>query len=87
MIQTQAIYENGVLRPLSPLPLQERQTVQVMIVDVAESLDELTDWEFIETCRAQSVDAPSLEEVRRLLAGIPGSLSDAVVAEREDARY
>ncbi|HEY9706765.1 MAG TPA: antitoxin family protein [Oculatellaceae cyanobacterium] len=27
-----AIYENGVLRPLSPLPLQEHQTVRIQVL-------------------------------------------------------
>jgi len=31
--QLQAIYENGVLRPLQPLPLAERQCVTITISD------------------------------------------------------
>jgi predicted DNA-binding antitoxin AbrB/MazE fold protein len=27
-----AIYENGVLRPLKPLPLQEQQTVRIQVL-------------------------------------------------------
>lgn len=30
-ITVEAIYENGVLKPVQPLPLQERQKVQVTI--------------------------------------------------------
>jgi predicted DNA-binding antitoxin AbrB/MazE fold protein len=35
-LTVQAVYENGVLRPTQPLPLQERQQVQVT-VQTAES--------------------------------------------------
>jgi len=43
MIETQAVYENGVLRPLSPLPLRERQTVSLSIQEPQTGLDELFD--------------------------------------------
>src|ERR671932_820579 len=32
-----AIYENGVLRPLSPLPLQEHQTVRIQVLPEGSS--------------------------------------------------
>ncbi len=34
-----AIYENGVLRPLSPLPLQEHQTVRIQVLTSEPALD------------------------------------------------
>ena len=39
-----AIYENGVLRPLSPLPLQEHQTVRIQVLpeDSAAELERIT---------------------------------------------
>jgi len=39
-----AIYENGVLRPLTPLPLQEHQTVQIQILpeDSATQLERIS---------------------------------------------
>ncbi len=39
-----AIYENGVLRPLSPLPLQEHQTVRIQVLpeDAEAELERLT---------------------------------------------
>ena len=86
MIETQAVYENGVLRPLTPLPLRDKQTVAVTIREPESWLDDLLDTEFIEECRKDSQDAPSLEEVRRILSAA-GSLSAAVIAEREDSRY
>jgi predicted DNA-binding antitoxin AbrB/MazE fold protein len=87
MIETQAVYENGVLRPLSPLPLREKQTVALTITESLGWLDDLLDAEFVEQCRQDPQDAPSLEEVRRLLSAGPGSLSEAVLANRDDERY
>ena len=87
MIETQAIYENGVLRPLSPLPLREKQAVAVTITESQGWLDDLLDAELVEQCRKDSPDAPSLEEVRRLLSAGTGSLSAAVLADRDDSRY
>jgi predicted DNA-binding antitoxin AbrB/MazE fold protein len=86
MIETQAIYENGVLRPLSPLPLREKQTVAVTIMESESWLDDLIDNELIEQCRNESQEALSLEEVRRILS-TAGSLSAAVIAERDNSRY
>lgn len=34
-----AIYENGVLRPLSPLPLQERQRVRIQVLNEDPAID------------------------------------------------
>jgi predicted DNA-binding antitoxin AbrB/MazE fold protein len=87
MIEAQAVYENGVLRPLSPLPLQEKQTVALTITESCGWLDDLLDAELVENCRKDSQDAPTLEEVRRLLASRPGSLSEALLADRDESRY
>ncbi len=34
-----AVYENGVLRPLNPLSLQEHQTVQIQVVTEEPAMD------------------------------------------------
>ncbi|MBN2004422.1 MAG: antitoxin family protein [Anaerolineae bacterium] len=34
-----ALYENGVLRPLTPLKLRERQTVRIQILDAEPTLE------------------------------------------------
>lgn len=77
----EAVYENGVLRPLAPLALANAQRVQVMIADadsdVAAYFD-ATEWE------ASKHDDISLQEVRAALSSIEGSLSDAVIASREE---
>jgi hypothetical protein len=46
----------------------------------------LIDEEFVADCekKTEGQDIPSIEEVRRRLAKIPGSLSQEIVADRED---
>ena len=70
----QAVYEDGVLRPLEPVPFEERQEVTVTISDEADiprdhplvaSSDEWAD---------AAGDPIGLDEVRRALATIRGSL-------------
>lgn len=79
----QAVYENGVLRPLESLPLREHQRVTVTVSDPAERW---LDQEYMEKVKkdvAASPPAPSLAEVRLALSRIPGNLSDAIRAERD----
>lgn len=79
----QAVYENGVLRPLEPLPLKEHQLVTVSVSDPSERW---LDQEYMEKLKkdvAASGPAPSLEEIRKVLSKIPGKLSDDMRAERE----
>ena len=80
----EAVYENGVLRPLERLPLTHLQHVLVTISDLpAVAADvagyfEPAEWE------AAHHDQISLAEVRRALSSISGSLSDAVIVSREE---
>jgi hypothetical protein len=47
--------------------------------------EDLIDHEFIAACaRQQGEDVPTIEEVREILAKIPGSLADEIIADRED---
>jgi len=80
----QAVYENGVLHPLEPLLLSEHQQVTVIISDSLDvsgrhpllvSADEWSD---------AAQDDISLDEVRRALATIHGSLSEAVLEQRRE---
>jgi predicted DNA-binding antitoxin AbrB/MazE fold protein len=77
-----AVYENGVLRPLTPVKLAESETVHVRISTEAE--DPTVDVALIERCRAELAGkvVPSLEEVLRATASIPGNWSDDIIAER-----
>ena len=80
----QAVYENGVLHPLEPLQLGERQQVTVTIsdrIDVPPNQPRLVSPD--EWSHAAHNDI-GLEEVRRALATIHGSLSEAVLAERRE---
>jgi predicted DNA-binding antitoxin AbrB/MazE fold protein len=81
----EAVYENGVLRPLESLGLANCQRVQVSIADIPEAAGvagyfEPDEWE------AARYDEIGLEDVRRALSSIRGSLSDAVIASREERR-
>jgi predicted DNA-binding antitoxin AbrB/MazE fold protein len=82
-----AVYENGVLRPLEPLPLKEHQRVRVAISSISgDSLASVVDRSFLEHARKEVAAAghiPTHEEVRGLTAKDPSSWSEAIVAERE----
>ena len=80
----QAVYEDGILRLLEPLPLENRQEVTVTISDectvphrhpLLASPDEWAN---------ASGDEISLDEVRRALSKIRGSLSEAIITERRE---
>jgi predicted DNA-binding antitoxin AbrB/MazE fold protein len=83
-----AVYENGVLRPLEPLPLEENQRVRVTISSISsDSLASLVDQSFLELARAEVAAAarvPTHEEVRRMTAKDASSWSDTIIAEREE---
>jgi predicted DNA-binding antitoxin AbrB/MazE fold protein len=79
-----AIYENGVLRPPTPLALSEQQRVEVMLAEApAESAIPRLDHEYMEAIDAAQETEPSLAEVRQALSGISGNLSDDIRAKRD----
>ena len=86
--QVEAIYENGVLRLLEPLPLAERERVTVTIgIGADQPRHSHPDVEFIERAKRElaSVDSiPTLEEVRQMLSKDKSSWADYIIAERED---
>jgi predicted DNA-binding antitoxin AbrB/MazE fold protein len=87
-IEVDAVYQNGILRPLQPLDLAENERVVVSITQEANDagLGQL-DADFIQVLRrrlAGALPAPGLEEVRRRLSKIPGSMTADFIAERED---
>jgi predicted DNA-binding antitoxin AbrB/MazE fold protein len=84
-LSVEAVYENGVLRPLEPLDLAEHQHVHVTIAPAARKLpDEWVDHEFIEYCKRFRDDTVTVENVRRATASIPGLMSQAVREDRDD---
>ena len=82
----QVAYENGVLRPLQPLDLREHERVTVSVIKTAPLAGRSSlAIEYIEKVTKElqnTTAAPGLEEVRKRLAKIPGSMSDEIVAER-----
>lgn len=87
-MQVDAVYENGVLRPLQPLDLTEHEHVIISVsrTSPAPSRSGLA-VEYIEKLREEMLNAgpaPGLEEVRRRLTRIPGSMADEIIAERGD---
>jgi predicted DNA-binding antitoxin AbrB/MazE fold protein len=82
--QVEAVYENGVLRPLAPIALSESQRVRITIVG-ADADQDMLDRHLLEQAVAEVAamkDLPTIEQVRTLLSTIPGSVADAVIAER-----
>jgi predicted DNA-binding antitoxin AbrB/MazE fold protein len=80
----QAVYEGGVLRPLEPIPLEDQQEVTVTISDQGDIprnhplLASPDEW------AGAAIDNISLDEVRRALSTIRGSLSETIIDERRD---
>jgi predicted DNA-binding antitoxin AbrB/MazE fold protein len=85
-LQVEAVYENGVLRPLQPLDLKEHEHVIVSVSGTSPTRSTLAT-EYIEKIK-QQVDAegpaPGLAEVQSRLAKIPGSMAELIIAERGD---
>lgn len=83
--QIEVVYENGVLRPLSPLPpqLQERQHLRITIA-APETLEDRLDAVCLAAAKRDADTTVSLDEVRKILERLPGDLAQSVIAERED---
>ena len=81
----EVVYENGVLRPLGPLPteLHEHQQLTVTI-DTPDTLQARLDAACVDAAKRDADPTVSLDEVRRILAKVPGSLAEAVIADRAD---
>ena len=75
----EAIYEHGVFRPLTALPLADKERVHLMVKSGKQ------DWLDADAHRiAEREPDPdlSLEEIRAELAQTPGSWGNDVIAER-----
>ena len=71
------------LRQLTPKELRQlREDIDRQLHDIDE-IDWL-DTEYMEQAKKEVKEAISLEEARAILAKIPGSLSDTIIADRED---
>ena len=78
------MYKNGVLQPLEPLPLEEMQEVTVTITDSTAIDDDLAGCFMPEEWAAAARDGITWDDVRQALSKIPGSLSEAVLAQRQE---
>lgn len=79
----QAVYENGILRPVEPLRLDEHQLVSVIVMDDAAPDEELA-FESPANFERLADHSVSAEAVRRALSKIPGSLDADFIAERNE---
>jgi predicted DNA-binding antitoxin AbrB/MazE fold protein len=80
----QAVYEDGLLRPLEPILLEERQEVTLTISDEGNIPRDHPLLASPEEWASAAGDQISVDEVRRALATIRGSLSEAAIEERRD---
>jgi predicted DNA-binding antitoxin AbrB/MazE fold protein len=78
--QFEAVFENGVLRPLEALPLSEQDRVTITI----SYSDDWHDGDYTAMARAESDSAVTIEDVRQALSTIEGSLADVAIALRGD---
>ena len=84
----EVIYTNGVFRPAAPLELNltEGQHLTVMLPDNGAELEPFVEDEDLRKwCAEQAGErVPSLDDVRRTLSTIPGSMADVIIAERDE---
>jgi predicted DNA-binding antitoxin AbrB/MazE fold protein len=85
-----AIFENGVFRPQTPVNIADGERVSLSVESKLNTASELgdvadlLDTEFLESCRQHVGHAPSLEEVRKVLSAFDGSLADRISEERDE---
>jgi predicted DNA-binding antitoxin AbrB/MazE fold protein len=75
-----AVYENGLLRPLQPLGLAPNERVTLTVQ--RNEPDDWLDTEYMDACSADADPSLTLRQVRAALARIPGSMDDAIQEAR-----
>jgi predicted DNA-binding antitoxin AbrB/MazE fold protein len=80
----EAVYENGVLRRLESPALRNMQRGLLTVSGAPVTADDVAGYFEPEEWEAAKHDDISLQDVRPALSSIPGSLSDAVIASREE---
>lgn len=63
----EAIYEDGVLKPLKKIPVKEHQRVRLILAESPEELREYTEDQLEEFIKEDRLDAETALKVRRLL--------------------
>ena len=76
----EAIYGQGVLRPLEPLSLDENEKVTV---EIAQAGDGPALSQFVHQ-RAAKVEKLSFQEIRQRFKHLPGCWADDVIDQRSD---
>ena len=86
--QVEAVYENGLLRPLEPLPLEEHQHVTVVITETRPVPERShPDSDYLEAVQKEVASmgrVPTLEEIHQITSKDPTSWAEAIIAEREE---
>jgi predicted DNA-binding antitoxin AbrB/MazE fold protein len=84
----EAVYENGVLRPLEPLDLPEHQHVPALVSEwpATNAAHEVLDLDCLRACVPEAEINVSLEAMREALSLIAGALTMDFVAERDEIR-
>ena len=72
------------LRPDEPLALEEMQRVSVTIRDLPNIDGDVAGYFTSEEWAAAALDPTPWDDVKQALAGISGSLSKAVIAQRQE---
>lgn len=86
----QAIFEAGVLKPLEPLSLNDRDIVTLVVTEhgglspAQDEWDDIIDHDAVAEAEKEAEGAIPLEELRKRLSSIRGSLSDVIIEERGD---
>ena len=80
----QAVYRDGVIQPLESVPREEKQQVTVTVGDPTNIGQDHAGYFTPEEWAEAVHDDISLDEVRRALSTIPGSLSEALIALRQE---
>ena len=80
----QAVYKDGVLRPDEPSPLEEMQRVSVTIHDSPAIDGDVAGYYAPEEWAAAALDPISWDDAKRALSRISGSLSEVVIAQRQE---
>jgi predicted DNA-binding antitoxin AbrB/MazE fold protein len=78
-----AIYEDGLLRPLGPLDLPDRERVSVTVESAVD--DKWLDHDVLQWARQEGDPTISLDDVRRRLSVTNGSLSEFVIGQRGES--
>ena len=83
-IRVEAIFDEGVIRPVEPIPLYYGERVILTI----EPLDDTLDHQYLTQChadRAKRRGVPrTIAEIQERWKDVPGSFADLIIQERGD---